>query len=105
MMNYEVKTQTMKDGRIIQNVTFVPADLHSTHREFISARVVDTGEMHVIAALEALGWRRGGSPASLDVSNASSPLNPLGMGTHFVTVDDVIKMEKQIRLIADALHL
>lgn len=105
MMNYEVKTQTMKDGRIIQNVHLVPGDFGSSRREFISARVIDTCEAQVRATLEALGWRHDGGVAALDIPNAVSQKNPLGIGFHRVTAEDVIKMEKQIRLIADALHL
>lgn len=101
-IRYEISTHTSGEGKIVQDTFLVEKD---SVRSLILRQVIDTQDAGIKSVLKGLGWRHDGGIAALDIPNKPSPLDPLGQHTHRVTIRDVELMEKQLRLIADALHL
>jgi hypothetical protein len=100
-MRYVVTISEPEKGLLMQRV-----DLEAPHedvRQTILQQVLDTKEAQVRAALIRLGWTPPdvNKAGYLDIPDRDDPLER----PHRVTVADVQHMEKQLRLIADALHL
>lgn len=99
-MKVEVRTHTYADGHICQDLL----NYEDPH-EIICRQIINTKDEQIQRALHMLGWRHESENAVLLIPNVPTEQNPQGGGFHRVTVDDVRKMEKQIRRIAAALHL
>lgn len=101
-IDVEVST-TEKDQMIVQDIV---AARGTTMERQILRQVMDLSESAVQKALNNLGWHHESNFAwSFLVPNTPSKQNPTGAGYHFVTVEDVRKMEEQLQKIASALHL
>lgn len=100
-MKYELNT-TETQGLITQTVDFLDG---RGIRETIIRHVIDTGDQQVRDALIKLGWRPPGEIAAIDIPCAN--WNPIhgSHGWRRVTVDDVVKMERQIAAVQAALKL
>jgi len=95
MIRYIVTTSEFEKGLLMQRIDLEgPGDVRQT----ILQQVLDTTEAQVRAALIKLGWTPPEAMGALDIPR-------LDGGYRRVTGTEVIKMEEQIRQIADALHL
>lgn len=103
-MKYTVKTEPQPDGKIVQSVITEQQGFGDLMQE-ITRYVIDTRDEQIKAALNQLGWHHRDEFAALDVPNPRTAQNPLGSGFHRVFINDIAKMEEQIRQIAKALHL
>ena len=100
-LEYKVTTSADDSGIIMQRIdALIPVEGRDNVRETIMQQVMDTTDVQVHAALIKLGWTPPEAQGALDIPDAVSQC-----GYRRVTAMDVLKMEKQIRLIADALHL
>lgn len=110
-MIYEVQTDVDKaNGLIFQKVVSkspsIEDPINRNRVDTVVEQVINTQEIGIRKALNALGWHHSSEIGALDVPNpgADSRYPPINF-YHRVTVADVQKMEEQIRLIAKALHL
>jgi hypothetical protein len=100
-LEYKVTTGVDPRGLLMQRVdAVISVEGQDNVRETLMQQVMDTTDAQVRAGLIKLGWTPPETRGWVDIPDLCYE-----GGTRRVTADDVIKMEQQIRQIADALHL